>query len=233
MNDHLGLRVPIRPVGLALRAVACAALGLGLAACTKPPPPAAPAPPPPKPVPIAIDTSQPAPPPPKCESLAEKCAAAADTKLDVGAKGAWFTPPLGWTYARETDRSIALSPDGNAALVLTLAPGTKPDEITTAVEGLLVRLEVQKIKLPSLKKRLDKPESTLPVDGQEVRLWEVDKRRQDGQNPEMKTKPGVALIALAPFADQPIVAAGFVVKPEGEAHAATVMQSVQTLRAKR
>jgi len=235
MNQHHGLRAPRRSGGLVVRFFLCAALGLSaLAACRKPEQPPAPPPqPPPRPVQVSVDTTPSTPPPPKCESLEEKCAAAADTQLDVGAKGAWFTPPLGWTYAREAERAIALSPDGNAALVLALAPGTKPEEVATTVEALLARLEVQRFKLPSLKKRLKDPESTVPVDGQELRLWEVDKRRQGGQNPEMQSKPGVALIAVAAFADQPIVAAGFVVKPEGEAHAAIVMQAVQSLRAQR
>jgi hypothetical protein len=191
-----------------------------------PPPPKAP----PEPEKPKVVTEAPKP---KCESLEEKCAGAADSQLDVGAKGAWFKPPVGWSYAREADRSVALSPDGNASLAMTSAAGAGPDEIAAATEALLTRLEVTKVKLKDLKKRFKEPESTLSVDGQEVRLWEVDKKKQGGQNPEMKTKPGVVLVVAAPFADQPIVGVGFVVKPEGEAQAAIVMEAVQTLRAKK
>jgi hypothetical protein len=41
------------------------------------------------------------------------------------------------------------------------------------------------------------------------------------------------LVVVAPFKDQPIVAVGFVVKPEGDAQAAAVMQAVQSLRAQK
>jgi hypothetical protein len=61
----------------------------------------------------------------------------------------------------------------------------------------------------------------------------VDKRKQDGQNPQMKGKPGALLVVVATFADQPLVGAGFVVKPEGEALAASVMAAVQSIRPKR
>ena len=101
------------------------------------------------------------------------------------------------------------------------------------LEPLLTKLEVTKVKLKSVKRRLKEPDSVSQVEGAEIRLWEVDKRRQDGKSPEMKGKPGALLVVLATFAEQPIVGAGFVVKPEGEAQAAAVMEAVQSLRPKR
>jgi hypothetical protein len=211
------------------------ALGLVLAlgACRKAPPAAPPAPPPSPPPPVATAAPPPPPEPPKCLSLAEKCVAAADTQLDVATKGAWFKPPVGWAYAKEQTLSFAGAPDGFAAIAFAPAAGTKPDEIGAALEPLLVRLEVTKVKLKPFKRRLDKPDSVTQVEGSEVRLWEVDKRQQDGQNPQMKGKPGALLVVVATFAEQPLLGAGFVVKPEGEVQAGSVMEAVQSLRPKR
>jgi hypothetical protein len=166
-------------------------------------------------------------------SLAENCVAAADTQLDVGTKGAWFKPPLGWTYAKEENLSFAAASDGFAAIVMGPAAGVKPDEVGPALEPLLARLEATNVKLKSVKRRLKEADSVTQVDGAEVRLWEVDKRRQDGQSPQMKAKPGALLVIVATFAEQPIVGAGFVVKPEGESQAGAVMEAVQSLRPKR
>jgi hypothetical protein len=207
-------------------------LALMLGACRRPPPPPAPAPAP-TPTPVVSAPPPPPPEPPKCLSLAEKCMAAADTQLDAGTKGAWFKPPLGWTYAKEEAFSYAASADGFAAIAIAPAAGTKRDEIAPVLEALFTRLEVTKVKLKPLKRRLDAPDSVSPVEGSEVRLWEVDKRRQDGQNPQMKGKPGALLVVVATFTEQPLVGAAFVTKPEGEAQAAAVMEAVQSLRPKR
>jgi hypothetical protein len=209
------------------------AVALAVAACRRPPPPPAPAPVP-TPTPIAAPPSPPPEPEkPKCLSVAENCVAAADAQLDVGSKGAWFKPPVGWLYAKEESLSFAAASDGFAAIAMGAAAGVKADEVGPALEPLLARLEVKNVKLKSIKRWLKEADSVTQVEGAEIRLWEVDKRRQDGKSPEMKAKPGALLVIVATFADQPIVGAGFVVKPEGEAQAAAVMEAVQSLRPKR
>ena len=208
-------------------------LALAFGACRRPPPPPAPAPAP-TPMPVAAPAPPPPPPEkPKCLSLAENCVAAADAQLDVGTKGAWFKPPLGWTYAKEENLSFAAASDGFAAIAMGPAAGVKADEVGPALEPLLARLEVKNVKLKSIKRWLKEADGVTQVEGAEIRLWEVDKRRQDGKSPEMKAKPGALLVIVATFAEQPIVGAGFVVKPEGEAQAAAVMEAVQSLRPKR
>jgi hypothetical protein len=211
------------------------ALGVAVAGagCRRPPPPPAPPPPAPAPMPVAAPPPAPVPEKPKCLSLAENCVAAADTQLDVGTKGAWFKPPLGWTYAKEENLSFAAASDGFAAVAMGPAAGVKPEEVAPALEPLLARLEASKVNLKSIKRWLKQPDSVTQADGAEIRLWEVDKRRQDGKSPEMKSKPGALLVIVATFAEQPIVGAAFVVKPEGEAQAGAVMEAVQSLRPKR
>jgi len=212
-----------------------------VAACRRPPPPPAPAPVP-TPTPVVSAPPPPPPEPPKCLSLAENCKGVAETQLDVGTKGAWFKPPVGWAYAKEEALSFTSSPDGFAVIAIGPAAGTKRDEVVPALEALLARLEVTKVKVKPFKRRVDDPDTVSKIEvpdaaGKptpvEVRFWEVDKRRQDGQTPQMKTKPGALLVMVAAFADQPLVGAGFVVKPEGEALAASVMEAMQSVRPKR
>jgi hypothetical protein len=153
-------------------------------------------------------------------------------RVEVGTQGANFAPPAGWSFARDQDRSIAIAPDGTAALVFAPSLGVRRDEIFAVVQALVARLEISNLKPVSLKKRLDQPDTTLAADGQELRLWEVDRSRQPGGSPKMKSRRGAMLVIAAPFVDQPVVGVGFVVKPPGEQHAAAVMQAVQSLRAK-
>jgi hypothetical protein len=209
-------------------------VALAVGGCRRPPPPPAPPPPlAPAPTPVATPAPPPEPEKPKCLSVAENCLAAADAQLDVGTKGAWFKPPAGWLYAKEENLSFAAASDGHAAIAMGPAAGVKAEEVGPALEPLLARLEVKRVNLKSIKRWLKEADSVTPVEGAEIRLWEVDKRRQDGKSPEMKAKPGALLVIVATFAEQPIVGAGFVVKPEGEAQAAAVMEAVQSLRQKR
>src|SRR6185369_5853970 len=132
-----------------------------LAQAPPPPPPAAPPPP---------------PPPPKCEDLAENCSAGPETKLLVGDSGAWFTPPEGWHYARSPEGSIAVHPDGTAMMILM--PSPDPNDMAPAVEAMVSQRGVKGLKVDKLKRRLKKPQQSLPAGEGSVDLWEVDKAQQ-------------------------------------------------------
>ncbi len=210
---------------------------LASSACNYPKPPAAwtgavaptavaapttpPAPPPPPPP----------PPPPKCEDLAENCAAGADTKLPVGDSGAWFTPPAGWHYARTTEGSIAVNPAGTAMMIL--APSPDPSDIAPAVEAMVVQRGVKGLKVEKLKRRLKKPQQTLPAGEGSVDLWEVDKGQQ-GESLALGDKGNGTLLVLVgkPAPEHTLFGIGFVVESVAEAEAPKIMQSVQTLRGK-
>lgn len=205
-------------------------------ACHYPPPPAAwtgagaptaaappaPAPPPPAPAP---------PPPPKCEDLAENCTAAADTKLKVGDGGPWFTPPEGWHYAKTAEGSITVNPDGTAMIVL--APSPDPSDVAPAVEQIVSQRGVKGLKVDKLKRRLKKPQQSLPAGEGTVDLWEVDKGQQ-GEALSLTDKGNGTLLVLVgkPSPDQTLIGIGFVVESVAEAEAPKIMQSVQTLRGK-
>jgi hypothetical protein len=198
---------------------------LSTSACNYPKPPAArrgveeaPAPPPP-------------PPPPKCEDLAENCSATPDTKLLVGDSGAWLTPPEGWRYAKTAEGSIAVHPDGTAMMILM--PSPDPSDIAPAIELMISQRGVTGLKADKLKKRLKKPQTSLPAGEGTVDLWEVDKKA-NGTALQLGDKGNGTLLVLVgkPSADHTLIGIGFVVEATAETEAPKIMQSVQTLRGK-
>lgn len=184
--------------------------------------------PPPKPL---VAPTPPPPPPPKCEDLAENCSAGPETKLLVGDSGAWFTPPEGWHYARTADGSVAVHPDGTAMMVLM--PSPDPSDIAPAVEMIVSQRGVKGLKVDKLKRRLKKPQVTLPAGDGSVDLWEVDKSQQ-GESLSLTDKGKGTLLVLVgkPDADHSLIGIGFVVESAAESEAPKIMQSVQTLRGK-
>lgn len=210
---------------------------LAFFACNYPKPPAAwtgekPAPVAVAPVATPAPAPPPPPPPPRCEDLQESCTAGPDTKLAVGDSGAWFTPPAGWHYAREKGgSSIAVHPDGTAMIVLV--PSPDPSDIAPAVESLVSERGVKGLKVEKLKRRLKKPQQSLPAGEGSVDLWEVDKGQQ-GESLSLLDKGDGTLLVLVgkPTPERTLLGIGFVVEAAAESEAPKIMQSVQTLRSK-
>jgi len=178
-----------------------------------------------------VVAAPPPPPPPKCEALTENCWAGADTRLLVGDNGAWFRPPEGWRYAKTLDGSIAVHPDGTAMMVL--APSPDPADVAPAVEAMITKQGVTGFRPDKLKRRLKKPQQTLPASEGTVDLWEVDKPQQ-GESLSLGDKGrGTLLVLLGkPVPEQTLIGIGFVVESAAETLAPQIMQSVQTLRSK-
>lgn len=187
--------------------------------------------PPPLPAPPAPAPAPPPPPPPKCEDLSERCSAGADTRLFVGDSGSWFTPPQGWHYARTPSGSIAVHPDGSAMMVLT--PSPDPSDIAPAIESMVSERGVKGLKADKLKRRLKKPQVTLPAGEGSVDLWEVDKSQQ-GEALSLGDKGNGTLLVLIgkPAPEHTLIGVGFVTEALAETEAPKIMQSVQTLRGK-
>ncbi|HEY5373601.1 MAG TPA: hypothetical protein VIK01_07925 [Polyangiaceae bacterium] len=186
------------------------------------PPPAAPPPPPPPPA------------PPKCEALSENCTASEGTKLGIGEQGATIEPPSGWKFAKQSDRSVAVGPEGKSVLAAVEIPsGTEP-AVLESLEKLTLATGIEKVKFDALKKRFKKPQITVDANGTPVDLWEVSKSTSNGANPELReTGIGTLLVFVAHLApDRVIIGLGFVVVPEAEADAEKVMHAVQTLKGK-
>ncbi len=229
-------RLTLRPIVGLLPALLLTTL-LG-SACNYPKPPAAwtgeapqAAPPPPPPPPPPAPPPPPPPPPPKCEDLAEKCAASAETKLLVGETGAWFTPPAGWHYARTAGGSVAVHPDGNAMMILM--PSPDPSDIAPAIESMVSERGVRGLKTDKLKRRLKKPQQTLPAGEGSVDLWEVEKAQQ-GEALSLADKGKGTLLVLVgkPTPEHTLIGIGFVTEQVAESEAPKIMESVQTLRGK-
>jgi hypothetical protein len=161
--------------------------------------------------------------------LAESCSAGPETKLLVGDSGAWFTPPQGWHYARTSEGSVAVHPDGSAMMVLM--PSPDPSDIAPAVEMIVSQRGVKGLKVDKLKRRLKKPQQSLPAGTGTVDLWEVDKAQQ-GESLSLGDKGTGTLLVLVgkPDAAHSLIGIGFVTEAVAEAEAPKIMQAVQTLR---
>ncbi len=172
----------------------------------------------------------PAPPPPRpgCESLEERCQALPETVLEVPATNAHFRPPASWTYAKESVAAVTIAPDGNAVLAFAPATSADADAMAATLEQLFKRLQVTGVQAAFVKGRFQKPDSTLPIEGGELRLWELEKKPVA---PQLNGKNGSLLLIHAVIGGQTLIGAGFVVKPEAEAQAAPIMTAVQSLRA--
>lgn len=219
-------RIGFLSVGWLLFAASCCPYAHQMAPPPPPPPapcPAAPAPPPPPP--------SPPPPPPKCEALEEKCEASADTRLAIGDNRASLQPPAGWTYAKEAQQSVAVSPDGAAWLAYAEAASEERQAVLASVEQLIARLKVSNVRINFLKDRLKKPQHKLQHNDLETKLWEVDKKSQFGAEPTLNgTEGGTLLVAVVPVGSHTVlVGAAFVTSPKGDTYAPIVMQSVQSL----
>lgn len=203
--------------------------------CNYPKPPAAwtGEQPPPPPTALVASTPAPAPPPPppppRCEDLKERCTATPDTKLLVGDGGSWFTPPPGWHYARSSTGSVAVHPNGTALVVLI--PSPDPSELAPAVDALVTERGVKGLQVDKLKRRLKKPQQSLPAGEGTVDLWEVDQAQQ-GEALSLLDKGNGTLLVLVgrPAPERTLLGIGFVVEAAAEAEAPKIMQSVQTLR---
>jgi hypothetical protein len=149
--------------------------------------------------------------------------------LAVGESGSWLTPPLGWHYAKSASGSIAVNPDGTA--FLWLVPSPEPADIAAAVEAFVAERGVQGLKVEKLKRRLKKPQQTLPAGGGTVDLWEVDPAQQGAPLSLPDKGQGTLLVLLGkPTPERTLLGVGFVVDSVAEAEAPKIMQSIQTLR---
>ncbi|HEV8244616.1 MAG TPA: hypothetical protein VGP93_02480 [Polyangiaceae bacterium] len=198
-------------------------------ACRRPPPQAPPPSPPPATV-AAAPTPAPAPPPPSCEGPNDDCKADATTRIQVADSGVAYSPPPGWKYLKAADYSRAEHAEGMASVGVTLANSESDDDVLAAVELLSKQLAIEHVSFDRLKKRLKKPQETLDSENGAIELWEINAGTQGGKSPEVKSRKGTALLALARVAtERTMIALGFVVEPDDQGQAGLIMKSVQSL----
>jgi hypothetical protein len=163
--------------------------------------------------------------------LHEKCEASLETRLAIGDNKASFQPPVGWTYAKEQEQSLAVSPDGDAWLAYAEVASEDRQVVLTRVEHLIARLNVSNVRTNFLKDRLKKPQHKLQQGSLETKLWEVDKKSQFGTEPTLNgTEGGTLLVAVVPLSPESVlVGTAFVTTPKGDSYAPIVMKSVQSL----
>jgi hypothetical protein len=179
-------------------------------------------PPPPKPPPVEEAKPEP-PPPPKCETLAEGCAAKADTRVEIGSTWS-IAPPASWTYAKETDATVARI-DG-AALAATVYDG-RDKKTATKLRDDALAIVTAKIGVKLAKKMSwpPKPARTISVGEREVALYQIEGATREG-------KPGALLVFVArPPALETVIGGGFVVESDAKDSDRAILAGVESLRA--
>lgn len=117
--------------------------------------------------------------------------------------------------------------------MMILMPGPDPSDIAPAIEAMVSERGVRGLKVDKLKRRLKKPQVTLPAGEGAVDLWEVDKAQQ-GEHLSLADKGNGTLLVLVgkPAPEHTLIGIGFVTESVAEAEAPKIMQAVQTLRGK-
>lgn len=153
-------------------------------------------------------------PKPKCEDLAEKCAATAETQAKIASVETTFAPPEGWIYAQLPEMSVAQADGAPGAIALTTFEGKDKEEAKArdaAYDKLLTSLEVtppQKFKKPVAPK-WDKPDDTNKDGKLEVKIWQMEGAKRQDKNGFlivlMATDPGgkkILGVAFSPEGDE-------------------------------
>lgn len=201
-------------------------LALGPIACAKP----RPAPPPMAP---AVDAGAPEPPPPpKCEALGEGCTATEETRAEIPGTKLAFRPPVGWTWAKEADATVAEK--GKAAIAVVAKPITdkKKTPRAAAFDAVLTRLAVTfpgKAKgkgkgkgggKPTLPK---KPDRKLVVGGVPMELFQLDGAERDG------AKGPLLVFETRQGNDVLVVGGAFVPEDDGSKSDTEIMSAIESL----
>jgi len=154
------------------------------------------------------------------------------TRLEIGEHGSAIVPPSGWKFAKLSDRSVAVSPEGKSILTALEIAGSDETAVLAALSKLTTDSAIEKVKFDALKKRLKKPQISLDASGAKVDLWEVSKATGNGGNPELHEQGAGTLLAFVVHvaADRAVAGLGFVVVPEAQADAEKIMTAVQSVK---
>lgn len=187
-----------------------------VAACTPPPEPK-------EPEPIEVEPTPDPPPKPKprCEGLAEKCVADAETRATIAGLGYSFRPPEGWVYAKLEEGTVTQK--GDKGPVLVVGPFTPP-----TAKGNVALLKAREEKIKSFGELIE-VSATTPVPwfkganqelaGLKMTLWEKTNAARAGS-------VGTLLIVTAPMGDATMLGIGFAATPPD---AAAILTALQTL----
>jgi hypothetical protein len=115
--------------------------------------------------------------------------------------------------------------------MIVLSPSSAGAEVTPTIEAMLSQHSVQGLKADKLKRRLKKPQQSLPAGSGSVDLWEVEKSQQ-GEALTLSDKGRGTLLVLVgrPLPERTLLGFAFVVEAAAETEAPKIMQAVQSLR---
>jgi hypothetical protein len=144
--------------------------------------------------------------------------------VDVGATWS-LTPPASWTYAKETDVTVARI-DG-AALAVTVYDGRGDKKAATKHRDDALAQVATKIgvKLPKKMPWPAKPARVLTVGERELALYQVD-----GSTHEGKAGALLLFVSRAP-SDETLLGIGFVLETDAKDSDKAILAGVESLRA--
>lgn len=126
-------------------------------------------------------------PKPKCEDLAEKCTATADTQARIASADSVFIPPEGWIYAQQSEMTVA-NKDGTPGTMGITAYDGEGKEAAKArdaaydklVSGLSITVpeKAKKKYVP----RWDKADATRKSGNADILLWQAEGAKRDGKD---------------------------------------------------
>ncbi|HEY0468735.1 MAG TPA: hypothetical protein VGC79_31290, partial [Polyangiaceae bacterium] len=162
----------------------------------------------------------------------ENCTATAGTLLGIGEQGSAIVPPAGWKFAKLSDRSLTVSPEGKSLLAVLEIPSSDETTVLAALTKLTTDSAIEKVKFEALKKRLKKPQISLEANGAKVDLWEISKATGNGSNPELHEQGAGTLLVFVVHvaAERAVAGLGFVVVPEAQADAEKIMAAVTSVK---
>jgi hypothetical protein len=163
------------------------------------------------------------PPPPKCESLSEKCLAKGDTRARVPGVDWFITPPSGWTYAQESDATVAEKTGDKQAVMLVATfdsskilaelKKSRIEVIDKLSKKLDVQLAQKNIEVFHLRGR-DIP-GKVKIGSLEFEAWEQEGAKRNGKPGNVvvitgtieKDKRELVVLAFSPSSDDDSVGA--------------------------
>lgn len=181
-----------------------------------------PKPPPPPPTPEVVPEVK---APPKCETLQEKCAAAADSRAKIASSELVFTPPSSWIYAQFSSVTVAQVSETGPAVAFMGYEGDAKDakKERAAREAALTELAKQ-LNLGAIKQKpfWNKGEPKA-VGGLKLELWQIETGSRG-------SKKGPLLIVAGPTqGNKGVIGVGFVPDDDSSGADGAIMKSIESI----
>ena len=124
---------------------------------------------------------------PKCLAFTENCVSTADTQAKIPGSEAVFIPPVGWTYAQQTDATLTQI-EGSAAVIALAGFDSAPADEAKTRDSLYAKLlQIVELSPPEkFKKKYtpkwDKADQERENGNMKVKLWQAESAKRTGKS---------------------------------------------------